>query len=159
VATAFTLDSFLSSLGLDDSGKMALGCLRHRTFTSTPAYRQRHKVIFDLLNSERHQLGSPEARLLAERYAVGATACHDAAMALTRLDADGGLLGPWSAIIDSLAHMHINRMIGVDRAGELEIYGLLSGTLRSVLHSAGTPVAARTRAGRTAPSSNGRSNG
>lgn len=140
VTTAFTLDGFLSALGLSDSDKTELGCLRQQSFKSTPAYRQRRKVLFDLLYSQRHQGENAVARALAERYAVGAGACGEAATALQRLDANGGLLGSWPTIVDSLAHMHVNRMRGVDRAGELEIYALLCSTLRSVLHAARVPM-------------------
>jgi thiopeptide-type bacteriocin biosynthesis protein len=133
VATAFTLDRLLSVLRLGDEEKLRLACLQQSSFKSTAEYRGRRDRLVRLLRSVRRKRAEPEAELLDDLYGYGASRCGEAAAAAAALEESQELLRPWSSVIDSIAHMHINRMLGIDRARETEVCALLRTALRSVL--------------------------
>jgi class I lanthipeptide synthase len=133
LAASFTLDCLLSSLRLDDGDKLRLGCLRSSPFTSTVQYRERRTRLIAMLRSARGERTDHDAEIIGDLYADGAAKRQAAATAAAALWERGELGHPWPSVIDSLAHMHINRMLGIDRAAEREVYALLGGALRSVL--------------------------
>ena len=133
VATAFTLDRLLTALRLEDGEKLRLACLRQSSFTSTAPYRGRQARLAALLRSVRGDRGDAEAELLDDLYGYGASRCAGLAAQAAALDEGQELLRPWPDVMNSIAHMHINRMLGTDRDGETEAYALLRGALRSVL--------------------------
>ncbi len=133
LAASFTLDCLLSSLGLDDGDKLRLGCLRSSPFTSTVQYRERRTRLIAMLRSARGDRADHDAEIIGDLYADGAAKRRASATAAAALWERGELDHPWPSVIDSLAHMHINRMLGIDRASEREVYALLGGALRSVL--------------------------
>jgi lantibiotic biosynthesis protein len=134
LATAFTLDCLLSSMGLDDGGKLQLDCLRQSSFRSTAEYRERRVQLIPMLHSARGIRPEPAARILGDLYAHGAAQRRDAAAAAEALWGCGELERPWPSLVVSLAHMHVNRMLGVERAIEVQVYALLRSSLRSVLN-------------------------
>ncbi|MGE5285642.1 MAG: thiopeptide-type bacteriocin biosynthesis protein [Micromonosporaceae bacterium] len=116
VATAFTLDRLLSALRLGDEGKLQLACLHQSSFNSTAKYRERRARLVALLRSVREERGESEVELLDDLCGSGLARCREsAAAAAAALDEGKELVRPWSHVIDSLAHMHINRMVGIDR--------------------------------------------
>jgi lantibiotic biosynthesis protein len=91
------------------------------------AYRPRQGRLREVVGG---LLSDPEVDgLLAARSAVVTAAAADLART------ESGLTQPVSAIRHSLAHMHLNRLLGPSRSYEQLIYGLLERTARSLAAS------------------------
>jgi lantibiotic biosynthesis protein len=135
VVAAFTLDRLLSAAGFGDDEKMELRCLRRVPFRSDAAHRQRKSCLLGLMCAVRGGAPQPDSAVvdgavvdgagLDERYGAGARLCREPGAALASLP----LARPWPSVADSLAHMHMNRMLGVDRQAEVEAGVLLRGCL------------------------------
>jgi thiopeptide-type bacteriocin biosynthesis protein len=131
LVAAFTLDCLLSSLGLNDGEKLRLDCLRQSPFRSTAEYRERRARLIRMLCSARGIGAEPDAKILGDLYALGGAERQGAAAAAGALWECGELERPWPSVIASIAHMHVNRMVGIDRAGEDQVHALLLSALRS----------------------------
>ncbi|HSZ38987.1 MAG TPA: lantibiotic dehydratase [Trebonia sp.] len=135
VAAAFTLDRLLSALGLDDGAKLGLSYLRRVSSRPDAGHRQRRARLLELLRLARQAgpgavpTGGPCA--LDELYGPAAPLCAEPAAALASLP----LTRPWPLIIDSIAHLHANRILGLNRAGEIETAALLRGCLLTLRHA------------------------
>jgi thiopeptide-type bacteriocin biosynthesis protein len=148
VTAALTLDQLLTALGLGDTDKMELGYLRRVPFRADDAHRRRRARLVELLRAARG--GAPQAAQLTldQRYGPGARLCAAPGAALRSLP----LSRRWPAVIDSIAHMHLNRMTGTGREAEIEAAVLLRSGLLALGHQerlrpwsgAGDPVTAPT---------------
>lgn len=130
----FTLDQFFSAWGCDFQQRLAWTHSASEKYTFSKEYRPERRRYCDLL-SPRGQL-APD---LAEQRGLVLELMHPRLAYLTALGtqvrqlADAGML--WvteTALLDSLAHMHLNRLIGVDHLKEVQIYAFWRHTLDSL---------------------------
>lgn len=125
VLAVASLDDLVASI-VDDDGAVATIAARlaPERRTTGDAYRARKA---ELASALRPAPGAPEGAewwrpVLARRR----QALTEVGIALRRLDASGALTSPLPVVAESIAHMHLNRLIGGDAATERLVYGLWS---------------------------------
>jgi thiopeptide-type bacteriocin biosynthesis protein len=132
----WSVDDLLASLGLDVPERTRwchdLSIAREPTST---LYRRMKSDLRSLLGAGR--TGLPSASLPAVSKALSAR--HDAVRPLgarlRSLAVLGELSHPLSQIHRDVVHMHLNRLLGVDRAQECVVLGLLGRTREALRHA------------------------
>lgn len=121
-----SIDDLLSALGLDDTRRHAWYTRRVKTpHVSGPDFRERKVALRSMLGHANGvaglEQGAAIVRLFEERRrSLASVAARFAALA------DNGSLGkPLDVILDSIVHMHCNRLAGAERGVEERALGLL----------------------------------
>ena len=136
VLAVLTIDDLLMSLGADARSRLAWARRRVQDrHQAGQVYRQHSKRLRLLLSDPAQTLtdlpgGAAVLPILAERR----RALSPVAERLTALASQRTLGQPLTALYDSYAHMHCNRL-GLDRAAEEEVIGLLLRTYDGLEHA------------------------
>ncbi|MGH2480420.1 MAG: thiopeptide-type bacteriocin biosynthesis protein, partial [Ktedonobacteraceae bacterium] len=132
--SAFTLDHFFTSWGCDLQQRLAWTHMVSEKYSFSKEFRPHRKQYCDLL-SPRGQLEAS----LAEQRALLLELLHPYEPFLGELGTQVRQLGaaeklwvPETSLLSSLAHMHINRLLGIDRTRERQIYAFWRHTLDSL---------------------------
>lgn len=125
VLAVASLDDLIASVVDDDATLTSIAArLAPERRTTGDAYRARKG---ELASALRPAAGAPDdAEWWRPVLARRRQALTDVGAALRRLDAAGGLTSPLIEVAESIAHMHLNRLVGGDTATERLVYGLWS---------------------------------
>lgn len=126
VAAGFAVDSIYRHWGFDVEQRLALATRVPRGGPEDSPPRAHRRQLADVLS----QPPPP----LAEAFAGHAPALADAAAAVHEAAARGGLTTTSLRIVDSLAHLQVNRLLGTEEAVETNCHRLWAHALRTVLH-------------------------
>jgi thiopeptide-type bacteriocin biosynthesis protein len=141
VLATLTVDDLLMSLGADKTARLAWARWRvQERHQAGQAYRQHGKQLRLLLSDPAQALADVPAgmavlSILAERRRVLAPIAER----LRELAAERRLCQPLTSLYASYVHLHCNRLLGVDRAAEDEVLGLV---LRTYVGLERAPLAA-----------------
>lgn len=128
-----SIDDLLASIGLDQAERLAWYKARIKApHSSGPDFRERKTLLRELLGSAGglgRLSGSSE---IIQIFAARQRALAPIAQRLEALEAAGELTQKRDTILQSVIHMHCNRVAGADRSMEDRALGLLLRTYQSL---------------------------
>lgn len=131
----FSLDQFFTAWGLNFAERFQHLKSRAEKYHSRKAFREQRKLLCELL-APWSQV--PDAPLMMQReqllslLAAQEEPLRVLSTQLRLLAARGELWQPEEHILESLAHMHVNRLLGIDRDQECKVYAFWRHTLESI---------------------------
>jgi lantibiotic biosynthesis protein len=137
-----SVDALLSSLGLTEDARLRW----YRDYTPSrheagAEYRKRNAQLRGLLGDPAHLSTLAGGRALAGLLARRQAAFTEIAERLVLLDQRGDLSPSLPMLCSTFVHLHCNRLIGVHRAAERQVLGLLLRTREGLDRSPyATPV-------------------
>lgn len=130
-----SLDQFFQIWGLDFTERLHYIQRQTEQHKEREAFRPQRKLFTELL-APWDSAYNPELREQRERVctilARQAPVVRDVAVHIHGLAVNGALWRPEEYILSSLAHMHLNRLLGSDRERENKIYAFWRHTLESI---------------------------
>jgi thiopeptide-type bacteriocin biosynthesis protein len=132
----YTLDAFFTAWGWDRQQCQAWThqASKHNDFHK--AYRSERKTYCTLFLSQEptdtHL--AQQRRLLLDLVSPHQHALHRLGTQVRQLAAAGALWVTETSLLNSLAHMHVNRLLGIDRHKESQVYSFWRQTLDVLLH-------------------------
>jgi len=131
----FSLDQFFTAWGLDFAERLCYIQKRIGKYDGSEAFRTQRRLFCELLSpwdpnydpvvrEQREKLGIV---LSVQDHMLKEVASH-----IRGLGARAELWRPEESIVGSLAHMHINRLLGIDREQEQRVYAFWRHTLESI---------------------------
>ncbi len=131
-----SLDTLFACWGLDVEGRLAWLRKQIDPTETRKEFRERRQFFCDLLVPWRH---TTDEALMQQRnqvlqlFALQEEALRHLSAQVRALGDEGALWTPEEQILGSLAHMHLNRLLGMDRQRENKIYAFWRQALESVL--------------------------
>jgi thiopeptide-type bacteriocin biosynthesis protein len=130
----FTLDHFFQAWGCTLQQRQKWTHQASERYAFSKAYRSERKRYCDLL-SPRGPLDAHLAEQQALLFQLGRP--HEAFLGelgaqVRRLAETGTLWVPETSLLSSLAHMHLNRLLGLERSRESQVYAFWRHTLDSL---------------------------
>jgi thiopeptide-type bacteriocin biosynthesis protein len=124
-----TVDAILEGMGLDAKARAewCRGQAIARQVTGAE-YRRRKDVLRAVLFGRDDKRREPDGAAVAEILADLLNSVSNVNKRYVALASDGGLGRPPSALCQSFAHLHLNRLLGADSLTERRILGLLGRT-------------------------------
>jgi thiopeptide-type bacteriocin biosynthesis protein len=139
VVAGCTLDRLFARYGLDLPGRLRLlDGLGAGDGVPVAPLQERRVLLCELLVAEDARRGSlpqeqaEQDRRLGDLWAVHQPALETAFARVRELAEHGKLWKPEAEILASLAHMHLNRLLGTDAERERTVYALWRHSLRSI---------------------------
>jgi thiopeptide-type bacteriocin biosynthesis protein len=128
-----SLDDMLCGLGLDFQARL-FWCRSHITLRHEdgPEYRKHKKALLPLLQNTKILSAEPGGVQILECLRARRQLISQLGNKLRSLAHDGLLSQPLDNIIQSLCHMHCNRLLGIDRAAEIKVLGFLLRTYNAL---------------------------
>nr|BBH87573.1 lantibiotic dehydratase [Thermosporothrix sp. COM3] len=128
LVAVFTLDCLFEQWGYDFAERLAFLQKRTRKYEASDVFRPLRKQFCALLEGEPDAQRDLLCELSLDREGiVRQTASH-----IRQLAQKGALWMPEPFILESLAHMHINRLLGMDLQQERTLYACWRHALESV---------------------------
>jgi lantibiotic biosynthesis protein len=131
----FSLDQFFAAWGLDFAARLQYIQSRTRKYEANDAFRSRRKLLCELLapwDTNYDENAQAQREQLRALWAPQTSSIEAVARQIRALAANGELWQSEEHILGSLAHMHINRLLGFGRERERQIYQFWRHTLESV---------------------------
>lgn len=131
------LDTLFTQWGAEPSRRARHAASEDETQVrdSRALFREHRAYLCELLSPwdrAPHEEGRAHRKLLQEVFAGQASAVARTAEAVRRAEHDGALVGTQDAILASLAHMQINRLLPIDLDREARSHALWGHVLRAV---------------------------
>src|SRR5581483_3006773 len=130
----FTLDHFFAAWGYDRKQRLSWTYQASEKYAFSKEFRPERRLYCDLLAPH----GQTDPDLAAQRALLLDLLCpHDTFLGalgaqVRQLAEADRLLVAETSLLSSLAHMHVNRLLGIDRTGESQIYAFWRHTLNSL---------------------------
>ncbi len=134
--TIFSLDRLFEAWGKDFSARLTF--LQNRTDKNEArnAFRKQRRLLCELLqpwgDSSVHPSLPAQRQQLDELCALQRPAVQEVAEQIRRITLQGKLWVSEPQLLSSLAHMHINRLLGPQRDEERKVYTFWHHTLESI---------------------------
>ncbi|MBV9690603.1 MAG: lantibiotic dehydratase [Ktedonobacteraceae bacterium] len=131
----FSLDRFFAAWGLDCAERLLRLESRTEKYQASKEFREQRKLLCELLSPWEDvydRVVTPQREQLCSFFAIQDEPLHALSEQIHRLSISEELWLPEENILDSLAHMHVNRLLGINREQEIKVYAFWRHTLESV---------------------------
>jgi thiopeptide-type bacteriocin biosynthesis protein len=131
----FSLDSFFAGWGLDLTERLQWLRQNTRKYEAGKAFHAKRQLLCDLVAPWEHTRNPDlmqQRELLCQLITPRQSMLPIVSTRIREIEKAGELWTPIEHMLGSLAHMHINRFLGVNRPREQYIYALWRQTLESV---------------------------
>jgi len=131
----FSVDQFLQIWGFNISKRLHFTRARTSKYDSIEAFRPQRKFLCELLlpwDSSYESSTSSQREKIYKIFLNQERVVSEVATYIRELSEEGELWQTEENLVNSLVHMHINRLVAVNREQEQRIYGFWRQTLESL---------------------------
>lgn len=131
----FSLDHLCTCWGLDFTARLHLAQRQTDTYEAMDAFRPYRTLLTELLvpwQTTTQESLLKQRELLVSCLATQEAVIQSVAQHMYTLNQQGNLWETPANIIRSVAHLHLNRLLGVDRAQEQKVYACWRHTLECI---------------------------
>lgn len=131
----FSLDTLFASWGVDPPERLLRLEARTEKYQASKEFRGQRKLLCALLSEggdSEDTTVTMQRKLMSAWFAVHKQELRELSAQLKQLARQKELWLPEENILDSLAHMHVNRILGIHREQENTVYAFWRHTLESI---------------------------
>lgn len=135
VVAVFSLDHLCACWGLDFPARLCLAQRLAGEYEAMDAFRPYRRLLTELLVPWQTRTQEPflkQRASLASFLTAQEAVIQPIAQHMHALDQQGDLWETPANIIRSVAHLHLNRLLGIDRTQEQQVYACWRHTLESI---------------------------
>lgn len=136
LVAVMSLDALIAAWGLTLEQRVQHSQPLTQKYRFAEEFRKQRTLLCDLLapwDTCRDPSVQQQREYMRAVFARHYTALQPVVQTVCALDEQGSLKQPLASILHSLAHMHINRLLGVNREQETRIYAFWHSTLKSIM--------------------------
>lgn len=135
LVAVMSLDALVAAWGLTPEQRVQHSQLLTQKYRFAEEFRKQRTLLCDLLTPGAAGC-DPSVQPQREYMRAVFTQYHTlqpVVQAVSTLDEQGSLKQPLASILRSLAHMHVNRLLGINREQESQVYAFWHNTLKSIM--------------------------